>query len=255
MKNMSILYDSPQKMQRDSRIVYLGPKTNLYGQVMAVRVKDLTRNIWYSWDEGQGWNNAGGTGTNAPVGEAPRCTNGGGFYIAAYVRNEGFSVVLAAIWIDGVGKAAKSSGSQDGVQVEYSQSMPITGNVQVQIVGGPQTPASTVNFTITGISQGGSGGVTQVMVIDAITKNPIVGAVLTSGSNVATTDNSGSASITSMGIIQAEASGYLPSTTTILSNVTTLTTIMLWPIWAIGVGVGGAMLAIGGVAYVLTRKK
>lgn len=60
------------------------------GVITAIRVHDVARNLWFSWDAGQGWDNAGGGGNNAPVGQSPVVTPGqNNLYIAFYAVNRG----------------------------------------------------------------------------------------------------------------------------------------------------------------------
>ena len=131
----------------------------MIGKITAVRVQDLTRNIWYRWDYGA-WNNSGGSGTNAPVGETPRCTNNGQFYIAVYVVNPSSVTgeVGAKIYVDDILKIAvgRTVAPGAGVSLEKNLTMPATGNAHILITGETTFPvAFDVGFDIAGISGGG----------------------------------------------------------------------------------------------------
>ena len=64
-------------------------------QITAIRIQDVARNVWYSWDKNSQypngyWDNAGGTGSNAPVGQAPLVTPGSNnLYISFNAVNNG----------------------------------------------------------------------------------------------------------------------------------------------------------------------
>jgi hypothetical protein len=181
---MSILYNERVPL-RDPRIVYLGPRMQSYGglgKIAAIRVYDYTRNIWYSWDSGSSWNNGGGTGRNAPVGETPRCTNGGQFYIAIYVTNTSATGLIAgAIYVDGelVINDGRTVNAGEGIQVVMPyRNMPAAGNVHIKIYGGPQSPNDEVEFDILGL---GGGPIPGPEIPTAVIVAGAVGAVLIIG--------------------------------------------------------------------------
>lgn len=131
------------------------------GKIVAVRVQDLTRHIWYSWSDGY-WLNAGGGDSNAPIGESPRCVSGGTFYIAAYTQNisEQTGLVGCRIILDGVTVIARTNtvAPGSGVDVEKTDRlMPATGNVHVKVDGEGLEVPQIVEFDIVGISNGGDG--------------------------------------------------------------------------------------------------
>jgi len=77
-------------------------------QITAIRVQDVARDVWYSWDRSGGypngyWDNAGGGGKNAPIGETPMITPGqNNLYIAFYAQNNyNMSVNMTLIIYDG----------------------------------------------------------------------------------------------------------------------------------------------------------
>lgn len=87
----------PVMLQFDTQTISVDPYVATAGLITAIRVQDVARDIWYSWDvttqNPQGsWNNAGGGGKNAPVGETPRVTPGANnLYVAFYATNMGQS--------------------------------------------------------------------------------------------------------------------------------------------------------------------
>ena len=121
-------------------------------------------------------------------------------------------------------------------------------NIALLYEGNAKNLSDTLTITIT--PTGGipppPGGTVTVIVTDAITKNPIIGANITSGTNQAQTDTTGTATITSTGTISISASGYLPK-----NNITVTTDtlqVSLIPIWLIGVGAVGAAVIVVGIA-------
>lgn len=78
----------------DSNTIQIGLAT-VTGQIIAIRIQDITRNIWYSWDKNTQypngyWDNAGGGGTNAPVGQTPMVTPGtNNLYVSFSAVNNG----------------------------------------------------------------------------------------------------------------------------------------------------------------------
>ena len=139
----------------------------MIGKITAVQVQDLTRNIWYRWDDGA-WDNSGGGGTNAPVGETPRCTNNGPFYISVYVVNPSSVTgeVGAKLYVDGVLKlvVGRTVAPGAGVSLEKTLTMPATGNAHILITGEPTFPvAFDVGFDIAG-----EGGDNTLLIVGGI---------------------------------------------------------------------------------------
>lgn len=127
-----------------------------FGTIVAIRVKDITRGIWYSWD-GE-WTNAGGGGENAPPGESPACVNGGDLEISAYVMNLTTMTreVGAALFYDGTKKISKGETvpSGGGVGLTANLTMLETGNVHVLLTGEATFPVeANVEFDIAGIGE------------------------------------------------------------------------------------------------------
>lgn len=78
------------------------PKNFAGSAIIAIRTQDVARDVWYSWDKNSQypngyWDNSGGTGNNAPVGQTPMITPGAGnLYIAFYaVNNYTYSVNMS----------------------------------------------------------------------------------------------------------------------------------------------------------------
>ena len=74
------------------------PKSFQGSKITAIRIQDLARGIWYSWDNGF-WDNAGGTGNNAPVGQTPLITPGYNLYIAFYALNQYSHAVNMSLYV------------------------------------------------------------------------------------------------------------------------------------------------------------
>ena len=105
--------------------------------ITAIRIQDVARDVWYSWDKNSSypngyWDNNGGGGNNAPVGETPMITAGpGNLYIAFYaVSNYSYSVNLYLNVYDVNYNALATSytlvGAHQGAGVEYTGDMPAT---------------------------------------------------------------------------------------------------------------------------------
>jgi len=84
------------------------PKNFAGSQITAIRIQDVARDLWFSWDKNSQypngyWDNAGGGGNNAPVGQTPMITPGAGnLYIAFYAKNlYNYSVNMALYVYDG----------------------------------------------------------------------------------------------------------------------------------------------------------
>jgi hypothetical protein len=81
------------------------PKSFQGSEITAIRIQDVARDVWYSWDKNSTypngyWDNSGGTGNNAPVGETPMITPGpGNLYIAFYSKNLYNMTVNMALFI------------------------------------------------------------------------------------------------------------------------------------------------------------
>lgn len=52
------------------------------GQVTAIRVQDVARQIWFNWDIANGWTGGDGSGLI-------KCQIGGALYVASYAINNG----------------------------------------------------------------------------------------------------------------------------------------------------------------------
>jgi hypothetical protein len=75
------------------------PKSFQGSKITAIRIQDVARNVWYSWDNGV-WDNTGGTGNNAPVGQTPMITPGpNNLYISFYTLNKSHSAVNMSLYI------------------------------------------------------------------------------------------------------------------------------------------------------------
>jgi hypothetical protein len=78
----------------DSDVVAIG-LASVTGSITGIRIQDISRAVWYSWDKNSTypngyWDNAGGTGSNAPVGQTPLITPGSAnLYIAFNAVNNG----------------------------------------------------------------------------------------------------------------------------------------------------------------------
>lgn len=126
-------------------ITPFAPATNAI--ITAIRVQDIARGIWYSWDRttqvpNGSWNNAGGGGVNAPVDQAPQVTPGtGDLYIAANAINMGQPGNLTVTIADSAGNVLQST-STSGVatggnaSVVWTGTMP-NGNYNIVITGSP----------------------------------------------------------------------------------------------------------------------
>ena len=107
------------------------PKKFSGSQITAIRIQDVARDVWYSWDLNQGWDNAGGTGNNAPVGQTPMITPGpNNLYIAFYAKNlYNQTVNMSLIIYDGNYNTIyqqlnmlTAAGASEGIQ--YTTAMP-----------------------------------------------------------------------------------------------------------------------------------
>ena len=83
------------------------PKSFAGSEITAIRIQDVARGVWYSWDKNTTypngyWDNSGG-GNNAPVGQTPMITPGAGnLYIAFYAVNQyTYSVNMSLYIYDG----------------------------------------------------------------------------------------------------------------------------------------------------------
>jgi len=84
------------------------PKSFAGSEITAIRIQDVARGVWYSWDKNTTypngyWDNSGGGGNNAPVGQTPMITPGAGnLYIAFYAVNQyTYSVNMSLYIYDG----------------------------------------------------------------------------------------------------------------------------------------------------------
>jgi len=84
------------------------PKSFAGSEITAIRIQDVARGVWYSWDKNTTypngyWDNSGGGGNNAPVGQTPMITPGAGnSYIAFYAVNQyTYSVNMSLYIYDG----------------------------------------------------------------------------------------------------------------------------------------------------------
>ena len=88
---MALLYEKTKGTSVPVNIKIL--QSLMTSTIIAIRVQDIVRNIVFSWDKNGTypngyWDNAGGGGNNAPVGESPNCTPGdNNLYIAFWAVN------------------------------------------------------------------------------------------------------------------------------------------------------------------------
>jgi hypothetical protein len=81
------------------------PKDFASSLITAIRIQDVARGIWYSWDKNTTypngyWDNAGGEGNNAPVGQTPMITPGANnLYVAFYAKNNYTYAVNMALYV------------------------------------------------------------------------------------------------------------------------------------------------------------
>jgi hypothetical protein len=80
------------------------PKSFQGTEITAIRIQDMARGVWYSWDKNNNypngyWDNAGGTGSNAPVGQTPLITPGYNLYIAFYALNQSSHAVNMSLYV------------------------------------------------------------------------------------------------------------------------------------------------------------
>ena len=116
--------------------INVGKQFQNYTQIIAIRVQDITRDLWFSWDKNSTypngyWDNAGGGGNNAPVGQSPMVTPGAGnLYISFYAKslyNNDLSMALyiydsSGKLLDSVVNVIVAKGS--GLGIEYKGDMP-----------------------------------------------------------------------------------------------------------------------------------
>ena len=117
-------------------------------QITAIRIQDVARNVWYSWDKNSQypngyWDNAGGTGSNAPVGQAPIITPGpNNLYVAFYATNNYHSAVnITLIVYDGnfnilAEQIQIYTAAGAGASIQYTGTMP-TGPYTVILYSEP----------------------------------------------------------------------------------------------------------------------
>ena len=133
-KNGSLM---PLQISLDSAYVTATPYGSTQSQITAIRVQDTVRNVWYSWDKNAtypngSWDNAGGTGNNAPVGQTPLITPGSQNLSIAFnaVNNGSVAGNLTLTIKDGAGNVLFNNviytqpGASAGVQVTVN--MPST---------------------------------------------------------------------------------------------------------------------------------
>ena len=106
------------------------------GKINAIRVYDYQRDIWYSWDNGT-WDNAGGGGNNAPVGQAPQ-VKPGYVYIAVNAVNQGAAANYLTISI--------TNASTGAILGSRGANVPTNGNINTYYDG--TMPNSALNIRI-----------------------------------------------------------------------------------------------------------
>jgi hypothetical protein len=117
-------------------------------QIIAIRIQDVARDIWYSWDKNSNypngyWDNSGGSGNNAPVGQTPMITPGpGNLYIAFYAVNKNNYAVNMSLYIyDGNWNIISQklniyTGAGASADIEYTGPMP-TGSYTIILYSVP----------------------------------------------------------------------------------------------------------------------
>ena len=126
------------------------PKSFAGSKITAIRIQDVARDLWFSWDKNTQypsgyWDNAGGGGNNAPVGQTPMITQGAGnLYIAFYAVNQyNYSVNMALYIYDGNYNTLAqqvniytAAGAAAGIQ--YTGTMPTgTGSYTIILMSEP----------------------------------------------------------------------------------------------------------------------
>jgi hypothetical protein len=114
------------------------PKSFQGTEITAIRIQDVARDIWYCWDKNSTypngyWDNCGGGGNNAPVGEAPVITAGyGNLYVAFYAVNTTNNPIYISLYIGNTinGELASATAiytpAGQGAGIEFTGSMPTT---------------------------------------------------------------------------------------------------------------------------------
>ena len=124
------------------------PKSFAGSKITAIRIQDVARDLWFSWDKNTQypsgyWDNAGGGGNNAPVGQTPMITPGpGNLYIAFYAKNLYTYSVNMTLYIYDVNyvvlaatiNAYTAAGA--AASAEYTGNMPI-GNYTIILYSEP----------------------------------------------------------------------------------------------------------------------
>jgi hypothetical protein len=132
--------------------------------VTAIRVQDVTRNIWYSWDNGT-WDNAGGTGNNAPVGQTPQCKAGGGLYVAFYAINDSNVTndtdCHLQLWQNNMQQKTVTQTVPQGQSFGYEwDGIMLNDNATISLVSwSDHSPTQTLTFPVAVIGVGGGGGI------------------------------------------------------------------------------------------------
>ena len=109
----------------------LGESTTV-SELLAVRVQDVDRQIWYEWNSGA-WTMGSG--------QLPKCKNGGRLYIAAWFVNKGSAGTLTATiktvtvnYVETeIGRASATVATEQGIGVEANMVMPSSGDVTIKV--------------------------------------------------------------------------------------------------------------------------
>jgi len=124
---LALLYD-PKKPLIPLKIKFKGNLAT--STITAIRVQDVARDIWYSWDNGT-WDNAGGGGNNAAPGQTPMITPGSGnLYVSFYAtHNYSYTVSMTLYLEDSNGNIIASvvnhlTNPGSGTALEWTGNMP-----------------------------------------------------------------------------------------------------------------------------------
>jgi hypothetical protein len=129
----------------DSDTVAIGLAT-LSGSINGIRIQDVARQIWYSWDKNStypngSWDNAGGTAGNAPVGQTPLITPGNGNLLISFnaVNNGSVTGNLTLTIKDGAGNTLANQTIQT----------PAGGNAGLSVTVNMPATAYSITFSVT----------------------------------------------------------------------------------------------------------
>ena len=91
---MALLYDKAPNGLVPLKIKL--PQSLASSTITALRIQDIARDVWYSWDKNSTypngyWDNSGGGGKNAPVGQTPMVTPGTNTLYIAFFAVNGYS--------------------------------------------------------------------------------------------------------------------------------------------------------------------